>query len=251
MQTDTPVFIVLDEVDSTNNYAMQRIHAGLAKHGDRVFTSHQTQGKGQRGKSWTTQKGQNLALSIILKHDALEIGHQFMLSAYMALTCREFISTGIGENISIKWPNDIYWNDRKAGGILIENQIRGTKWLYSVVGIGLNINQADFNPSLPNPVSWAQITGKRFDVEDLARQLGERVMGGFDQLKQAEFVTLLNRYNLHLYKRNEQVILKKQTECFETTILGVNESGQMLIDNEACPVVNFGEMEWVMTEGKC
>ena len=156
-------FVILDVVHSTNNYAMENVHARMAKHGKAYFSTNQIAGKGQRGKVWEAEKGQNIALSIVLEPSMLSIVQQFRLSTVVSLACFNFLSKYAGEETSIKWPNDIYWRDRKAGGVLIENILQGKDWKYSVVGIGININQTIFDPALPNPVSLKQITGKTFD----------------------------------------------------------------------------------------
>jgi BirA family biotin operon repressor/biotin-[acetyl-CoA-carboxylase] ligase len=139
-------FIELQSVDSTNNYALAQIHANMAQPGTCYFAHEQTSGKGQRGKSWATERGTNIILSIVLKPDFSQPFQQFQLSACAAVAARQFFSQYDGDSLKIKWPNDIYWQDRKLGGILIENIIRsqgpgGGTWDWSVVGIGLNINQ--------------------------------------------------------------------------------------------------------------
>ena len=100
---------ILDTVDSTNNYAMAQIHAGKAKHGMCWVTKEQTAGKGQRGKHWTTEPGKNIAMSLVLVPEQLQISHQFQLSALVALACFEFFEGYAGDETKIKWPNDLFW----------------------------------------------------------------------------------------------------------------------------------------------
>ena len=164
-------FNILDTVDSTNNYAMAKVHAGMARHGMVWFTREQTAGKGQRGKSWKSDKGKNIAMSLVLEPGRLQINDQFHLSAAVAISCFEFFAAFAGEETKIKWPNDLFWRDRKAGGILIENVLQGKIWKWAVVGIGLNINQTKFDKSILNPVSLKQITGKTFDIIELGKSL--------------------------------------------------------------------------------
>ncbi len=122
-------FLILNTVDSTNNYAMGIIDEGLAEHGFTVMALEQTSGKGRQGKAWISEPGKNIMCSIILSADQLRIQDQFKFLATIALTCAEFIK-GVSTNssIKIKWPNDLFINDRKAGGILIENKILGSSW---------------------------------------------------------------------------------------------------------------------------
>src|SRR5215210_6618050 len=143
-------FSTLPSVDSTNNYAMAQVHAGLARHGFVYSTLQQTAGKGQRGKTWSTDSGSNITLSVVLEPSGLNYAKQFFLSAAVALACLDFTRIYAGEKTKIKWPNDIYWSDRKAGGILIENVLKGEEWKHSIVGIGININQTLFPPGIRN-----------------------------------------------------------------------------------------------------
>ena len=147
----------------------------MAQPGTCYFAHEQTSGKGQRGKSWATERGANIILSIVLKPDFLQPTQQFQLSASIAVAARQFFDGYDRDSIKIKWPNDIYWRDRKLGGILIENIIRskpeGGNWDWAVVGIGANINQTNFGTELKNPTSLKQITGKSFDQIELAKKL--------------------------------------------------------------------------------
>src|SRR5215469_5061577 len=116
-------FIELPSVDSTNNYASEQIHANMAQHGTCYFAHEQTAGKGQRGKSWASEKGANIILSIVLKPYFLQPFQQFYLSACVATATYNFLKGFAPDHLTIKWPNDIYWQNKKLGGILIENII--------------------------------------------------------------------------------------------------------------------------------
>ena len=172
MHTAVNSFMILTSVDSTNNYAMASIRDGIAKHGYACFSYEQTHGKGRRGKVWRTEKGKNIILSIVVNTSFLTVYQQFYLSAAVSLGCIDLFKKYAGDETKIKWPNDIFWNDRKAGGILIENVIKGNVWQWSVIGIGININQTEFNlDTVFKPVSLKQITWKDFDVIELAKEL--------------------------------------------------------------------------------
>ena len=114
-------FIELSEVDSSNNYAMQQVQAQMAAHGFTCFAHFQKAGKGQRGKEWITERGQNILMSCVVEPSFLSIDNQFILNAAVALACFDLFNLYAIDKTSIKWPNDIYWEDRKAGGILVEN----------------------------------------------------------------------------------------------------------------------------------
>lgn len=163
----------MSTIDSTNIYAMGQIKEGLAKSGSCYRADFQTQGKGQHGRVWESLIGQNLLCTYILELKQLDSEkkwvpeHQIGFSAAIALGIRSFFDAMTNGDTKIKKPNDIYWRDRKAGGILIENIVRGSEWTWAVVGIGININQTQFSPDAPNPVSLKQITGLDWDIRSL------------------------------------------------------------------------------------
>jgi BirA family transcriptional regulator, biotin operon repressor / biotin---[acetyl-CoA-carboxylase] ligase len=238
---------ILDKVDSTNNYAMQRVYAGMAKHGEAYFSANQTAGKGQRGKHWMAEEGKNIALSIIVRPKQLTIAGQFYLSAAVSLGCYDFLYKYTGDDVSIKWPNDIYWRDRKAGGILIENALNGADWKWAVVGVGININQTAFSGRLKNAVSLKQITGKEYDPAKLAHELYNAVLIRVDALiSEKKKHRIIKEYNLHLYKKDAMVKLKKGNMTFETLIKGVASNGQLLTKDSFEKHYNFGDVEWLL-----
>ena len=235
--------IILESVDSTNNYAMAKVHAGLAKHGDTYFAMTQTAGKGQRGKSWKSGSGENIILSCTIQPPLFLLTNQFMLSITIALSCYDFVNHYVQSGTTIKWPNDIYWRDRKAGGILIENRLQGNDWQYAVAGIGININQTTFSADLINPVSLQQITGNTYDVVTMAKKLCSFIQARFELHTSHN---LLEEYNSRLYKTGEKVLLKVKDTVFETLIKGVNDKGQLMTYNKKEALFNWGEVEWVI-----
>jgi BirA family biotin operon repressor/biotin-[acetyl-CoA-carboxylase] ligase len=171
--------IELPSIDSTNIYAMEQIKAGKAISGSCYNTPYQTHGKGQHGRVWESEKGQNLLCSYVLELKSLNPSKnwgpedQKGLSAAVAIGAKAFFGAHAGDETLIKLPNDIYWRDRKAGGILIENSLRGTEWTWAVIGIGFNINQTSFSPDAPNPVSLRQITGRQWEIARLQTELSK------------------------------------------------------------------------------
>lgn len=246
MSLITGSFTILDSVDSTNNYAMASMHEGMAKNGDCFFAITQTAGKGQRGRQWQSGEGKNIALSIVIEPFTAKLLQQFHLSALIALAGFDLFSHFAGDETTIKWPNDIYWRDRKAGGILIENVLRGNEWKWSIVGIGININQTMFDPSLHNPVSLKQITGKDFDVVVLAKELHRLVLKRINEFSEENYTLILKEYNQYLYKLNEKVKLKRGNKVFETLIKGVSAHGQLHTADAMDNYFDFGEIEWVL-----
>lgn len=171
--------IELPSIDSTNIYAMEQIKAGKAISGSCYNTPFQNHGKGQHGRVWESEKGQNLLCSYVLELKSLNPTKnwgpedQKGLSAAVAIGAKAFFGANAGDETLIKLPNDIYWRDRKAGGILIENSLRGSEWTWAVIGIGFNINQTSFSPDAPNPVSLRQITGRQWEIARLQTELSK------------------------------------------------------------------------------
>ncbi len=225
---------------------MAMVHKGLARHAMAFATLNQTAGKGQRGKSWHSQPDKSIALSLIIRADKLNISQPFLLSMAVAMGSYDFLKKYAGTEIKIKWPNDLYWRDRKAGGILIENAFNGTKWKWAVVGIGININQIRFSKDLSNAISLQQITTREYDVVKLTEELYEAVLQRVEKLEQITAETLHKQYNRKLYKCNETVKLRKGTATFSTTITGVSLYGQLLTKDAIERQFNFGEVEWLL-----
>jgi BirA family biotin operon repressor/biotin-[acetyl-CoA-carboxylase] ligase len=150
-----------------------------------------------------------------------------------------------GNNVKIKWPNDLYFDDRKAGGILIENVLSGGTWKVAVVGIGLNINQTDFGALHSKAVSLKQLTGSTYNpvalAKDLCREL-EAVLHTWETTPNA----VREQYLEQLYKREQWVKLKKGPRIFEAFIKGVNDSGQLVTQHALEETFDVGEVQWVI-----
>lgn len=248
MQSFGRSFTVLTSVDSTNNYAMQMVHARLAKHGDTWFAMNQTRGKGQRGKQWASGNGENIIMSIVLTPTFLIPMQSFLLNAAIALGTYDFFKKYAGCTVRIKWPNDIYWGDRKAGGILIETVIQSQNWLYAIVGIGININQQQFEESLARPVSLRQITGKYFEVTDLARELCYFLETRYEALKAGNENLILQDYRQAMYKLNEMVRFRRHNKDEEVRVTGVSHDGLLLVETSAGETAQWmwGTVEWLL-----
>lgn len=251
-------FIELPSIDSTNNYALAAIRQGKTAHGTACFAWEQTAGKGQMGRKWQSEKGTNIALSVVLQPESIPIAAQFQLSACVAVAAQQFLNRYTSDDTKIKWPNDLYWKDRKLGGILIESIIGGKEeeienktqennWKWAVAGIGININQAVFPKDLPNPVSLKQITGQTYSAIDLARELHECIMVLCEKLKAEGFGSIFSQYNTNLYKLNETARLKKEARIFQTTIRGVSKHGQLKTESNGIEeMFAFGEIAWLL-----
>ena len=208
-------FIELSTIDSTNIYAMDQIKLGLAKSGSCYTADFQTNGKGQHGRVWESSKGQNLLCSYILELNTLDAlknwtpTDQIGFSAAIALGARAFFAAFAVSETKIKKPNDIYFSDRKAGGILIENLVRGKEWTWTVIGIGMNINQSSFssaavNSVSSNPISLQEITNKIWDLKQMQQHLSEALSNAIQnwlQLGEAATLNQLEQYVIELDKK--------------------------------------------------
>jgi BirA family transcriptional regulator, biotin operon repressor / biotin---[acetyl-CoA-carboxylase] ligase len=255
----SPFFIELQQVDSTNNYALALLNGkvepqlplrqGMPAHGTAIFAYEQTAGKGQYGKNWHSEKGENIMMSILLSTLTLKPADQFHLSICAAVSLFEFFSNYAGPGISIKWPNDLYTGIKKAGGILIENQLKLknglAEWPWSVVGFGVNINQVLFPESLPGAISLKQVTGTDYDVIFLAKDLQRVFLHYADKLFAGEFEEVYKVYLAHLYKKNETVKLKKGNRVFEARIKTVLPSGKLVVQTGMDEEFSAGEIEWI------
>ncbi|HEX4876025.1 MAG TPA: biotin--[acetyl-CoA-carboxylase] ligase [Chitinophagaceae bacterium] len=251
-------FIELQSVDSTNNYARQLIHDKMAQHGTAIFSHEQIAGKGQRGKKWLTENKGNIAVSIIVKPGPIPLSAQFQLSACAAISAQTFFANYAGDDTSVKWPNDLYWQDRKAGGILIESIIRskepesnnretgGSSWEWAIVGLGININQTSFPADIPNPVSLKQITGKTFEPVELAKELVQLFLKNFDELNSTGFESTYSAYTNALYKKGKVVKLRKENRVFEATIQTVTPGGRLVVEHGISEELEFGTVEWII-----
>ena len=220
--------LILDSVDSTNNYAMALIQKREIDSEIAVFAKEQTHGKGRRGKQWISNKAENIMMSVVVPMQWLSVSRQFELSVAVALSCYDLFQKYILANLFIKWPNDIFINDSKAGGILIENVIKGKIWQWSVIGMGLNINQEKFEEEILKATSLKLATDKQYDVIKLAAELHSSLLKRIEELKAGNFKKMLEEYNDHLYARGKKVKLKTQNKFFETKIVAVSSSGELI-----------------------
>lgn len=239
------LFNILARVDSTNNYAMAMVHAGMAEHGMAWFTPHQTAGRGRRGRAWQGQAGQNIALSVALRPPATALANPFALSMMAALACHRFFAPLAGDATRLKWPNDLYWRDRKAGGLLIENSYHGSNWQWAVVGMGININQTDFGEMGTRAVSLRQITGQGFDIAALGQQLHGLLLQTVAEYDTLGPAPLCSHYNALLYRLGQSIRLKKGSQVFDTTLTGVSPQGLLLTSDTLERSFAFDEVELV------
>ncbi|MCF0244119.1 MAG: biotin--[acetyl-CoA-carboxylase] ligase [Bacteroidaceae bacterium] len=167
----------LAEIASTNSYVMENIGNYAAESVAVVFTESQTAGRGMGSNSWESEAGRNIAFSIVFHPTKVKPAEQFVISMAVSVAIVRVLQEMFAaekNRFSIKWPNDIYWKDRKLGGILIENALKGSCIATSILGIGINVNQEKFLSDAPNPVSLKQITGEESNGISLMKAMAER-----------------------------------------------------------------------------
>ncbi len=210
----------LDETVSTNLW--------LREHGGRedmvVWTDYQSAGRGCGTNTWESERGQNLLFSMLYHPDRLPAAQQFRISMAVALALRDELTRQGLADVTIKWPNDIYWRDSKLAGILIENQLHGAFLQSSIIGVGLNVNQEVFLSDAPNPVSMRQIADRRFDRESLLRGVVDAME---HRLKTA--ADLSDQYQQALYRRAGVYPYCDMDGRFEAVLVGVKPDGRLVL----------------------
>lgn len=221
--------VFLPECQSTNQIALQMCEKKSPKEGLTVLTFHQTAGRGQRGNTWQSEGGKNLTFSVVLKPGFLAISSQFYLNIIASLAVYEFFSSFLKKELKIKWPNDILFKEKKICGILIENILRGSKMEYSVVGMGLNINQEQFD--YPKASSLKNFTGQTYNLEVLVAALLEQFEKQYILLREGRFELLKAEYLQKLFRFGEKHLYQSvEGNFFEGTIKDVQHEGRLFVE---------------------
>lgn len=230
----------LDKVDSTNRYLRDLIAADKASEGFVVWGLEQYAGRGQRGNAWYSEPGANLTLSIALRPTFLNVSKQFWLTKAIALGVAEFVSNSLGTSfagngtesvaVRIKWANDIFVNDRKIAGILIENVLENATIKYSIAGIGVNINQINFDPLLPNPTSLKLLAGKDFDLSISLDELCISIERYYLLLRNSDFSRIDDLYHKLLYRKDVWSNFVFKGKPFRGMVKKVGAQGHLLLN---------------------
>lgn len=236
-----------EELDSTNDEARDKRY----REGDWLVAERQRCGRGQRGHSWTSGRGMNLTASLLLEPRFLPVREQFSLSRMAALALCDLLEEE-GLTPHIKWTNDIYLGDKKVAGILIEHTLEGGLLGRTIIGIGLNINQLDFDPELPNPTSMARMTGRTFDREAVSSRLHTLLMARYEALRREGDEALDKEYHRRLYRLDEpQRFRLPSGEEFPGVIRRVAPTGELEVehpDGERRSYL-FREIEFLISQG--
>lgn len=243
--------IKLKEVDSTNNYLKELLSKSEPlPEGTAIMADNQFAGRGQQNSVWQTEVGKNISASIYLKPSALALNKQFYLNMAVSLAVSEALSHFIPQGIKIKWPNDMYYLNKKVGGILIENTLTGSSIKSSVIGIGLNINQEHFAEDISHKAtSVFRILHREVQLEVIMEKLFVFMEKYYLILKSGKFSILHNIYLERLYNFGISGLYKQGGEVFEGIIDGVEENGQLLMNvGGSQKLFNFKEIEFTNTK---
>ncbi len=220
--------LFIKQTQSTNQLLWEMIRSQSLPEGFVVRTDFQNAGKGQIGNSWESELGKNLLFSVLLNPLHIPVDEQFRISQLVSLAVKKTLDEYC-DGISVKWPNDIYWNDKKLGGILIENSLQGNKIKATVIGIGLNVNQKSFVSDAPNPVSLAQITGKSHSRKRILDLIISNILNLY---KKNDVENINTEYHAALYRSTGFHTYKSENETFQAKIISVHADGQLELETE-------------------
>lgn len=235
--------IKLNEVDSTNTYLNNLVNHEKLPDGSVVIAEHQYAGKGQRGNVWLVDKHKNLTFSILYYPNSIHVNKQFLLTQAISLGVYDYLITKC-KNAKIKWPNDLYIDNKKIGGLLIENAIKGEAIVQVVIGVGLNINQDLFDIPSKKVTSLKLENESQYDLETEFTQLITAIERRYLQWNKGQYNTLNELYlkALYLYQSWHIYQLPDGT-YFDGKITGINETGELLIEDLNAQVLKFSNKQ--------
>ena len=236
--------IHIDETDSTNHWLKSHQLIANSLEPTAIWADYQTAGRGCGTNTWESERGKNLLFSMLIHPENLPANKQFQISMAISLAIVDALGQLVGD-LSIKWPNDIYWRNGKIGGILIENTLKGNLIKESIIGVGLNVNQREFHSDAPNPVSLWQITGQETNREQLLKD----ILQAFDNQKSISGSDpFAPRYTQMLYRRKGFHPYADKNGVFMAEITGVEEDGHLLLldDNGKQRRYAFKEVQFII-----
>lgn len=229
MKTEVEL-IHLKETNSTNRYLRQLMQEKSLSKQVVVVADYQTKGLGQVGNYWESARGENLLFSLLLFPHEISLDSFFVLSQLVSLSIKQVLDKYTDE-ITIKWPNDIYWKDKKIAGILIENDIASKEILQSIVGVGININQTDFQSDAPNPISLKQILHKEYEPFDILYDFLTAFQAMYLRFLHGEEKTLSTMYRQSLYRGEGYHPFEDEEGTFEARVSKVDSLGFLYLED--------------------
>ncbi|MFC2096308.1 biotin--[acetyl-CoA-carboxylase] ligase [Bacteroidota bacterium] len=239
--------IKLNSVDSTNDHFANLIKESTFAEGSILSSLHQEAGKGHGSNTWESEKGKNVLLSMVLYPNFLPIDKNFLISKIVSLGIANYLLAKTNF-VKIKWPNDIYYQNNKLAGILIENTIKGSNINQSIVGIGLNLNQIAFVSEAPNPLSLQQITGRTYSIDQEIIKLRNNIRFFYDKLRAGKYDEINKDYLKCLYRFNELHTFSSSNKNFKAKITGISEYGHLQVTTESQEPkeFDFKEIEFII-----
>ena len=232
--------ITLKEVDSTNNFLKNILsNSKPLPEGTVIMAESQYAGRGQQQNRWHSDPGKNLTFSLLLNPAFLSIADQFDLTRAVSNAVYDALKPLLGNALKIKWPNDIYYGDKKLGGMLIENLLQGSQIKQSVIGIGLNVNQEDFPPTLPHAISIKQILQADYDLRLILSEICNNIEAWYLNLKAGKISFVRESYLNRLYWLNELHSFRANEAVFEGKIKAVKNNGLLVVENNFAAELEF------------
>lgn len=227
-EENLPMLIHISETSSTNTYMHELLEREKVPEGSCVWADFQTAGRGQIGNVWESEAGKNLTFSIVIYPNFLPANRQFLISELSAYSVKELLDKYISD-ITVKWPNDVYWKDRKICGMLIENDLSGQNLYASVSGIGINLNQKEFYGGAPNPVSLWQILGHEVDRETCMQEFLDIFYANYVLILEGREKELHDKYMQSLYRKEGFYWYEDANGRFEAALQGIEPTGHLLL----------------------
>lgn len=227
----------LNQTDSTNARLREQILVDSLPEFAVVTTDFQVAGRGQRGNSWESKSAKNLLFSIYLTPTFVPVKKQFLISQISALSVADSLAK-YADGITIKWPNDIYWNQQKISGMLIEHNFSGEMLAESIIGIGLNVNQKNFVSDAPNPVSLYNIIGEEVKRENILNDVLNRLRNYYEMLKSGEEL-IIKAYHNSLFRKDGFHLYRDKEGEFLARIVRVESDGRFVLATQDGEVRSF------------
>ncbi|UMB60473.1 biotin--[acetyl-CoA-carboxylase] ligase [Lutibacter sp. A80] len=239
--------IKLNAIDSTNSYLKKLVQKSTLDTFTVVVAKHQTLGRGQLGTTWVSEQGKNLTFSILVNFKSFKIQDQFYLSMAVSLGLISALRAFVDVPFKIKWPNDILAEKDKIAGILIENILRGAFINYSIIGIGLNVNQEIFPNDIENVTSLKKLSGTTFNEDELLSNILVSIEKYVKLIEEDAFESLKKMYLAELYKINTPAMFEdNEGEIFLGKIISVDVNGRLVVEleNETTRKFNLKEIKF-------
>lgn len=240
-------------VNSTNDYL--RLHPDIVT----LRTDFQTSGRGQAGNHWESEQGQNLLFSTRLKEIGLAATDQWFINMLVSVALYETLHATLStlhSNLTIKWPNDLYYGDKKLAGVLIENTLLGTRIADSIIGIGLNLNQTEWHSDAPNPISLKQITGEDYDPDEIMNiflTTLAQLMPNMNRIRSDYMQHLYRREGFYWWEEREVSTMPtmngaRTEQSFEAQIVDITSQGELVLQtrNQDIKTYHFKQIKYIL-----